>query len=268
MTTTPISPTPTPSRVQQTDNVAANRAARKSSQADTRALSIETRSTSPIPSKTSAWGHVALSAPAQASVSNPAVFSPIKQAASKSIFDLLALIKLLVKMDQKNYESSREMRQNEVNNQVAEMRKKAKSIKKEATTVMVTAAVKGSMEIGSAGVKVGGGIKGANAMRGGRGDMGDMQARAASSQSIQMKWGATGETLNTGGTFTSASGDYTQKQEQAKETTADAMAQKSGANVSILSEDMQRFWSLMQSILSSLEDTVRANSEANKKSYY
>ncbi|MBC6444823.1 MAG: hypothetical protein GDA50_05225 [Alphaproteobacteria bacterium GM202ARS2] len=268
MTTTPIAPNPQPRRVHHTETAQSTPSTEKAAP-KSQSLSIESAGSSPIPSSSNAWGQVALASPAQtSSVSNPSVFSPIKDAADKGIFDLLAIIKLLVKMDQKNYESSREMRQNEVNNQVSEMRKKAKSIKKEATTVMITAAVKGSMEIGSAGVKVAGGIKGANSLRGGAGDMGDMQARAASSQSIQMKWGAAGETMNTGGTFASASGDYTQKQEQAKETTADAMSQKSGANVSILSEDMQRFWSLMQSILSSLEDTVRANSEANKKSYY
>jgi len=233
-----------------------------------RALSIERapQGASMPSTAPSVGGTIALQTPPKTSLSNPAVFAPVKTAAEYAIFDILALAKLLIELDQKNYESDRTMRQQEINSQVALLKKKAKSIKKEGATALITAAVKGGMEIGAAGVKFGGSVKGASALRNNQ-NM-DIQARSASSQAIQMRWGAMSETVSSSGTFSTASGEYIQKTEQSKQTTDDAEAQRASSYVSILGDDMQRFYSSLQSIMSTLQEILRTNSDSRKKSYF
>ena len=272
---TPI--TPTNSHVSHGQDVAAARQSEKTQakevakQQQQGSLHVENTQKSPIPNTSGSWGHVSLDEPrSAAAIENPSFASPIRLAGQKAVYDIMAIMKLLIKMDQQNYAASREMRQHQVNAQVDAIKSQAEHKRKEANAALISHIVKGSIEIGSAAVKAAGSVKGARTLGNPRssGNIGEMQVRATASQNVQLRWGAAADTLNSGGTFASGIGDYIQKQEQAEQTLLEAHSQKASANISILSEDMQRFWSAIQSILNAVEDIARANSEATKKSYY
>lgn len=181
--------------------------------------------------------------------------------------DVSAIFILVIIKELKLYKAERQERAVRLTEQVSYLLKKADSLEKQGLDQLIGGVVKGAVEIGSGVIRGVGASKSAANLKASGGKL-TPQEVAANAQATQMRFGAVADTTAAVGGITASVTDYLAKQEESSQTKDDASAQFTASQSSFSGETAGRIWSILQSIISSLNDTIDANHQMIENSNY
>ena len=193
------------------------------------------------------------------------------EAVNKLVFthglDLTAILSLIIVSETKIYKAERQERAAHLTTQLSYLLKKAQSLEDEGMDQLIGGVVKGALEIGSGLVRGVGAAKSAKSLKADSTKL-TPQEMAAKAQSVQMRFGAVADTVTASGDIAGSTTAYLAKQEESTQTKYDAQAQFAASQVSFNSESAGRYWGMLQSVISTLQESIQGNHQAVEASFY